>query len=191
MFTLTYEVPGQARDDKKGIIVETILETERLILRPIDGAKDFPFWADMMADADSVRYLWNNTPCDDNAAWQNMAMNIGHWQVRGYGFFSVILKETGEWVGRIGPYYPHGWPAPEIGWAVHPQHTRRGYAYEAAKACLPFVFGTLGWERVTHVIVDGNIPSIALAEKLGSKLLETRFDKQAGRTRLIYGQDKP
>jgi len=115
MFTLTYEVPGQARDDKKGIIVETILETERLILRPIDGAKDFPFWAEMMADADSVKYLWNNTPCDENAAWQNMTMNIGHWQVRGYGFFSVILKETGEWVGRIGPYYPHGWPAPEIG----------------------------------------------------------------------------
>ncbi|MCF6275492.1 MAG: GNAT family N-acetyltransferase, partial [Robiginitomaculum sp.] len=127
-----------------------ILETKRLILRPIDGAEDFSSWAEMMADTESIRYLWNNQVCDEVAAWQNMTMNIGHWQVRGYGFFSVINKDTDEWVGRIGPYYPHGWPAPEIGWAVHPAHTRKGYAYEAAKACLPFVFEKLGWERVTH-----------------------------------------
>ena len=168
-----------------------ILETERLILRPIDGARDFSSWAEMMGDADSVKYLWNNQTCDAVAAWQNMTMNIGHWQVRGYGFFSVINKDTGEWVGRIGPYYPHGWPTPEIGWAVHPRHTRKGYAYEAAKACLPFVFDTLGWEQVTHVIVSGNEPSIALAEKLGSRYLETQIDKPTGRKRLIYGQDRP
>jgi RimJ/RimL family protein N-acetyltransferase len=167
------------------------LETKRLILRPIDGAKDFSSWAEMMADTESVKFLWNNTPCDEAAAWQNMAMNIGHWHVRGYGFFSVTNKATGDWVGRIGPYNPQGWPVPEIGWAVHPKHTRKGYAFEAAKACLPFVFETLGWNKVAHVIVDGNIPSVRLAEKLGSKLLETRHDKASGRTRLIYGQDKP
>jgi RimJ/RimL family protein N-acetyltransferase len=167
------------------------LETQRLILRPIDGARDFLPWAEMMGDADSVKFLWNNQVCGAVAAWQNMTMNMGHWQVRGYGFFSVINKDTDEWVGRIGPYYPHGWPTPEIGWAVHPKHTRKGYAYEAAKACLPFVFDTLGWERVTHVIVPGNEPSIALAEKLGSHYLETRIDELTGRERLIYGQDRP
>ncbi len=167
------------------------LETKRLILRPINGAKDFSSWAEMMGDAGVVKYLWNNKVCGENEAWINMAVHIGHWHMRGYGFFSVINKETDEWVGRIGPYNPHGWPAPEIGWAVHPAHTRKGYGYEAAKACLPFVFDTLGWDKVAHVIVKGNAPSIALAEKLGSKLLETRYDEPSGRTRLIYGQDKP
>ena len=93
-------------------------------------------------------------------AWINIVFHIGHWQARGYGFFSVILKETGTWVGRIGPYNPHGWPEPEIGWAVHPAHTRKGYASEAAAACLPFVFETLGWDKVAHVIVEGNLGSV-------------------------------
>ena len=167
------------------------LETERLILRPIDAQTDFGPWAEMMGDADSVKFLWSNQVCDPVAAWQNMVMNIGHWDARGYGFFSVVLKETGEWVGRIGPYYPHGWPIPEIGWAVHPAHTRKGYAYEAARASIDYVFNVLGWERACHVIVDGNTPSIALAEKLGARLLETRFDEPTGRTRLIYGQERP
>ncbi|PHR57450.1 MAG: GNAT family N-acetyltransferase [Robiginitomaculum sp.] len=170
--------------------METQLETERLILRNINADTDFSPWAEMMADAQTIAYLWNNTPYNAEAAWQNMVMNIGHWQARGYGFFSVIDKRSGEWVGRVGPYNPHGWPEPEIGWAVHPNHTRKGYGYEAAKACIDYVFDTLGWERLTHVIVEENIPSIKLAEKLGSRFLYKIDDCKHGRTRLVYGQTK-
>ena len=164
------------------------LEAERLLLRPIDAELDFVPWAEMMSDAETVRYLWTNQILTKDQAWQNMVMNIGHWQARGYGFFSVVLKETGEWVGRIGPYNPHGWPEREIGWAVHPAHTRKGYASEAARACLPYVFGELGWDSVNHVMVEGNVGSIGVAEAIGSKLIRRIEDKDGCRTRLIYGQ---
>ena len=164
------------------------IETTRLLLRPIDADADFQGWAEMMADAETVKYLWSNAPLDAEKAWINIVFHIGHWQARGYGFFSVILKETGTWVGRIGPYNPHGWPEPEIGWAVHPAHTRRGYASEAAAACLPFVFETLGWDKVAHVIVEGNLGSIGVAERIGSTLQRSIHDEASGRTRLIYGQ---
>jgi len=42
-----------------------ILETDRLILRPINGAEDFPFWAQMMAGEASIKYLRNNKVCDE------------------------------------------------------------------------------------------------------------------------------
>jgi RimJ/RimL family protein N-acetyltransferase len=95
-------------------------------------------------------------------------MVLGHWQMRGYGFFSVESKATGEWLGRVGPWFPEGWPEPEVGWTISPEHWGRGYATEAGRACIEYAFRVLGWPRVIHVILAGNEPSIAVAKKLGS-----------------------
>ena len=99
-----------------------IMETERLILREIDPAKDFEAWARTSADENTVRYL-GVKPMNRAEAWRSMAMVMGHWAIRGFGFFSLESKATGEWVGRVGPWYPEGWPAPEIGWAISPDRS--------------------------------------------------------------------
>lgn len=111
-----------------------ILETDRLILRRVDAARDFEAWAKAMADPDTVRYTVGKT-MSRAEAWRSMAGVVGHWEIRGYGFFSVESKQTGEWVGRVGPWFPEGWPEPEIGWTISPDHLRKGYATEAALAC--------------------------------------------------------
>lgn len=168
----------------------TVLKTERLILRPIDAERDFAGWHRAMSDEETVRYLGGET-MDEAQAWRNMAMVIGHWQIRGYGFFSLEDRETGEWVGRVGPWNPMGWPQPEVGWTISPDHLRKGYATEAGRASIDYVFGELGWRQVVHVIVEGNDGSIATAEKLGSRFIR----RQVGlpgvteETVLIYGQD--
>jgi RimJ/RimL family protein N-acetyltransferase len=147
-----------------------ILETERLILRPVDPDRDFEPWAKAMADANTVRYL-GTKPMNRAESWRSMAMAIGHWAIRGYGFFSLEHRETGEWVGRVGPWYPKGWPAPEVGWTISPDHLGRGYATEAALASLRYAFDTLGWKQVIHVIMEGNEASMAVARKIGSTLV--------------------
>lgn len=169
-----------------------IIETERLILREIDPERDFESWAKTMADENTVRYL-GAKPMDRAHAWRSMAMVIGHHAIRGYGFFSVEHKQTGEWVGRVGPWFPEGWPEPEVGWAIAPDHLRKGYAFEAARASINYAFNTLGWSRVVHVIVEGNEPSIALAKKLGSTFdraehgLPGITDQQV----VVYAQNAP
>jgi RimJ/RimL family protein N-acetyltransferase len=169
-----------------------IIETDRLILRPVDPQRDFEPWAKAMADAGTVRYL-GTKPMSRPEAWRSMAMVMGHWAIRGYGFFSLEHKETGAWVGRVGPWFPEGWPGREVGWTISPDHLRQGYAFEAAVAALNHVFATLRWPDVIHVILEGNRPSIALAEKLGSSLLRTQegvpcvTDERV----LIYGQANP
>lgn len=168
----------------------TTIKTERLILRPIDPERDFAAWARTMGDAQTVRYLWGK-PLDEADAWRNMAMVMGHWQIRGYGFFSLEDRATGEWVGRVGPWNPHGWPQPEVGWTISPDHLRKGYAVEAGRASIDYAFGELGWKRVAHVILEGNEASIGVATKLGSSLIG-RQDSLPGVTDtpvLIYGQD--
>ncbi len=149
-----------------------MIETERLILRPVDPDRDFDGWAKAMADANTMKYL-GSEPLDAAKAWRQMAMVMGHWQIRGFGFFSVEEKSTGEWVGRVGPWNPMGWPKPEVGWLTSPDHLRRGFAAEAAKASIQYAFNELGWEEVVHVILDGNVASIAVAERVGSRYIET------------------
>lgn len=166
-----------------------IIETERLILRKIDPGRDFEGWATAMADEDTVRYL-GTRPMNRAESWRNMAMVMGHWKIRGYGFFSLESKETGETLGRVGPWYPEGWPAPEVGWTIYPGFLRRGYATEAARASIDYVFKTLGWKKVIHVILEGNQASIAVAKKLGSTLIRTQqgIPGVTEQSVLIYGQ---
>ena len=169
-----------------------IIETERLILREIDPERDFESWAIAMADENTVRYL-GYKPMNRAQAWRSMAMMIGHRAIRGYGFFSLESKQTGEWVGRVGPWFPEGWPEPEVGWAIAPGHLRKGYAFEAASASIDYAFNTLGWSRVVHVILEGNEASIALAKKLGSTFVRAEQGLQGvtDKTVVIYAQNAP
>jgi len=83
----------------------TIIETPRLILREIDVKTDLDMWTDMMSDADTVRYIGGET-MDRAKSWRQMAMLMGHYQIRGYGFLAVVEKSSGQFIGRIGPWYP-------------------------------------------------------------------------------------
>lgn len=142
-----------------------VLETGRLLLKP-PVAADFDAFCDMMADEPTARFVGGQM--NRAQSWRAWCTMIGAWHMRGYGMFSVYLKESGDWIGRIGPWVPEGWPGQEVGWALLQCHAGKGYAYEAAGAALDYVFDILGWEDVIHIIDPENQPSIALARRLGS-----------------------
>jgi RimJ/RimL family protein N-acetyltransferase len=91
--------------------------------------------------------------------------------IKGYGMFSVVEKASGRWIGRIGPWSPEGWPGTEVAWGLHPSAWGKGYATEAAEACMDFAFDRLGWDEAIHTIDPKNAPSQAVAERLGSRYL--------------------
>lgn len=150
--------------------VAPILETSRLVLRHPSG-EDFDAFAAFCADAEAMRFLGGPVP--RAVAWRSWAMVAGAWQIRGYSMFSVVEKATGRWIGRLGPWMPEGWPGTEVGWGIVPDAQRRGYAKEAATAALDFAFSELGFETVIHCIDPANLPSIAVARSLGSRLLRS------------------
>lgn len=142
-----------------------ILETERLTLRPL-AMEDFPRWAQMMADPEAARFLGGPQPAE--TAWRGFMTMAGAWSLTGIAMFSVIERDTGLWLGRIGPWTPLGWPGTEVGWGLHPDAQGRGYGVEAATATLDYAFDVLGWTEVIHCIDPDNTPSQRLAERLGS-----------------------
>jgi RimJ/RimL family protein N-acetyltransferase len=168
------------------------LETARLILRP-STQDDFEGFAAMAAEEDTMRFIGGVAPRD--GAWRSMATLTGAWALLGYSMFSVIEKETGEWIGRLGPWRPGGvegnWPGYEIGWGLKRAAQGRGLAHEGAVAAMDWAFDHLGWEDVIHCIAAENAPSIKLAEKLGSHWLrQDRLGPPFDVPIEIYGQTR-
>src|SRR5688572_28693042 len=146
------------------------LTTERLILRP-PTHEDFDGFAEMSAEEDTMRFIGGVAPRD--AAWRGMAMLAGSWPLLGYSMFSVLRRDTGEWIGRLGPWRPGGlegaWPGNEVGWGLKKSAAGQGFALEGATAAMDWAFDHLGWDHIIHCIDKANAPSIALALRLGSQ----------------------
>lgn len=142
------------------------ITTQRLILREFRG-DDFEPMADFFADPISSFY---GGPCDREDAWRKFAAYPGHWALRGYGPFAIETKDTGEFIGLTGPWYPEGWIEPEITWALVPGTHGKGYATEAAERALEFAYRDLGWATAVSVIALGNDASAAVATRLGAQV---------------------
>jgi len=147
------------------VAIGPTLTTERLVLRP-PTQDDFPAFAAMMANADHVQFIGG--ALTESMAWRQLAAITGAWSLRGFSMFSVIERDTGQWVGRIGPWMPEGWPGTEVGWGLAPEATGKGYGVEAATACMDWVVDHLGWTDIIHIIDPANKPSEQLAARLGS-----------------------
>lgn len=144
------------------------VETPRLILR-VPRAEDLDPLADMMADAETAKFIGGVTP--RSVTWRALMTMIGAWHAQGFAMFSVCEKSTGRWVGRLGPWMPEGWPGPEIGWTIVRDCWGRGYATEGATATMNWAFDHLGWTHVIHSIDPANVASQIVARKLGSRNL--------------------
>ena len=143
-----------------------VLETERLTLRGPRGS-DWELWANL---ATSERAKFIGGPYTRDMAMRAWASAIGHWAIRGFGMFTVDLKD-GTPIGHVGHWQPESWPEREIGWTIwSEEHEGRGLAYEAASAVRDHTFDTLGWDTAVSYIDEGNLRSAALAERLGAWL---------------------
>ena len=160
------------------------LETPRLRLRTFRRA-DFDAYADMLADPEVARYLFQGRPLPRHEAWRNMAAVVGHWQLLGFGPWAVVERASGELVGRIGPFCPAGWPGLELIWIIRRQSWGQGYATEGARVALAYVFQQMARDRVISLIRPQNAASIRVAEKIGQRL-QDRMDFYGGEA-LVYG----
>ena len=142
------------------------VRTQRLILRP-PRLEDLASWTEMMSDEAVARHIGGVQP--RSMVWRLLTCMAGAWQLSGFAMFSVIERATGQWVGRLGPWCPDGWPGTEIGWAIVRDRWGRGYATEGATAAADWAFEHLRWTEMIHTIAPDNLASQAVARRLGSR----------------------
>ena len=144
-----------------------VVETERLILRGW-REEDIPAIIAITTDEEAARFIGGATP--DWQAFRTMCSFIGHWQIRGFGFFAVEEKQSQSCIGWCGMWKPAGWPDNELGYSFKKSHWRKGFATEAASASLRFAYETIGWKSAISCIDEGNTGSEGVAKKLGASL---------------------
>ena len=142
------------------------LETERLVLRMFREEDLEPYLA-ICSDPEVMEFIGQGKTLNRLDTWRQIAVMLGHWQLRGYGSWAVEEKASGELVGRVGFINPADWPGLEIGWALSRASWGLGYATEAARAALQYGFSALGFPRVISLIHAENTRSIRVSERIG------------------------
>lgn len=152
------------------------IETERLTLRPWRAADIAPNTA-MLSDPATARFIAadGKPVTTELAGWRNAAVMSGHWALHGIGMFVVEEKTSRKFVGRVGPWFPPGWPGFEVGWGIAREFRGKGYASEAARGAIDWSFSTFELDRIIHCIDRENTASQAVARRIGAEK-QNEFD---------------
>lgn len=153
------------------------LHSENLTLRGPQAADFEPLCAFLL---DHERAGGFGAEDDRPQAWRWFALNIGHWALHGYGYFTIVDRATNQPCGLTGVWNPEGWPEPELGWVVYAGFEGKGIAFEAATRARIWAYTELGLSTLTSNIVPGNTRSVALAERLGATYERTYINVQMG-----------
>jgi RimJ/RimL family protein N-acetyltransferase len=147
-----------------------VIETERLVLRPWRADDIAPHTA-MLSDPATARFITVDGRPVTSAlnGWRNAAVMAGHWALHGWGMFAVEEKSSGNYIGRVGPWFPPDWPGFEVGWGIAKEFRGKGYAVEAARASIDWVFATFDIGRIIHCIDVENPTSQRVALRLGAR----------------------
>lgn len=149
-----------------------MIETERLVLRA------------PRADDLAWQLAWLNTPAvmrhmggavrpeeDVAARFERNALAFAAGEP---AFWTVILREQGEVIGRCGLSRIAEQPAPprilgaiQVGWTLAEPFWGQGLAYEAARAAITYGFATFGVAEIWAQTSDANRASTRLMGRLG------------------------
>jgi len=139
------------------------LKTERLTLRP-PKFEDFEA-VERYARSPRARFT-GGQQTDQMDIWRSFLGVGGHWCMRGYGFFTVLLEDTP--IGRVGVIEHIMWEEPELGWHLFDGYEGNGYATEAALAVRDWAASAHGLGPLISYIHPENHSSIRVAERLGA-----------------------
>lgn len=147
-----------------------ILETERCVLRE-SVEEDVDAFFEIYANPAITRYMENlhESRMEERAYIREYREKV--YAFYEFGVWTVILKETGEIIGRAGLSVREGSEIPELGYVIGMPWQGRGLAREVCRGILEYADAEFEFEQIQAVIHRENIRSIKVADALG-------FEKQ-------------
>ena len=143
------------------------LTTDRLLLRDWRES-DLAPWAALNADPEVREFFPTVLTRDESAA--SMARFQADLDSRGYGWWALEVRTTGEFIGFTG-LDPVDDEMPftgvEIGWRLAGAAWGHGYASEAARTVLAYGFDVLELPEILAITAVGNVRSQAVMRRIG------------------------
>ncbi len=145
-----------------------MIETDRLILRPWREDDIFPF-SEINGDKEVMAYLPKCLSLEETVQFYNRI--VAEHEVYGYGLYAVETKSDGGFIGYVGFHHfdfdAEFSPGVEIGWRLAREHWNKGYATEAAKACLDYARKYKLFNEIYSFTTINNHRSERVMQKIG------------------------
>jgi RimJ/RimL family protein N-acetyltransferase len=159
--------------------MRVFLETKRLVLRRF-CVDDTDNLVDLDADPDVMRFVTGGVPTSrDEIQNEVLPAFFGYYErYEGYGFWAVIEKATGDFLGWFH-FRPRPGAVPgevELGYRLRKSAWGKGYATEGSRALIRKGFTELGVQRVVAEAMAVNTASRRVMEKAGLTLVRA-FDQ--------------
>ncbi|NJM80163.1 MAG: GNAT family N-acetyltransferase [Flavobacterium sp.] len=159
-----------------------ILETKRLILRPLE----FSDAEDMFTmDANPLvhKYLWQNPSKSIEESIKTIEYVKSQYERNNIGRFATILKDTGEFIGWTGIKYIDDYVENgntnffDYGYRLNEQFWNKGYATEATLFWLDYGFNQMKIEIMNAYTNAENGASNHILQKCSMQFMEDYLDK--------------
>ncbi|HET6401374.1 MAG TPA: GNAT family N-acetyltransferase [Candidatus Kapabacteria bacterium] len=160
-----------------------MIETPRLLLREYTFA-DTSALHRILSDSETMKFWPRPFTEADTKSWLERA--IPSYAINGFGRWAVVLRETGEQIGDVGPMRTevNGKPEVDLGYIIHYAYWHIGFGLEAARVALQFGIEA-GCERIIANMAHDHIASQRVAEKLGM-IKEREYTNARNRGILTY-----
>lgn len=143
------------------------LHTPRLIIRPFTLDDIEPSYQ-MNLDTEVSKYTGDGGVLDKPELERRIKEDVmGDYHKHGYGRMAVEVKGGPSFIGFAGLKYLEDMGEVDIGFRFMSQYWGKGFATEAAQACIDFGFQHLGMKRIIGMVLPENGASIRVLEKCG------------------------
>lgn len=165
VFMLEYQSYEEAYKRLAGLPWD-ILETDRLRVRE-STVEDVDEFYRIYKEPSITLYI-ENLYTEREAELAYMRAYIDQiYGFYGYGLWTVILKKTGQVIGKAGLSVREGYEMPELGFVIEAGYQHQGYGYEVCRAILRYAKSELDFDEVQALVKKENQISMRLLDKLG------------------------
>lgn len=143
------------------------INTERLLIQAMTII-DAGFMLQLMNTPTWINHIGNRQIYDNTAASNYIVNNIiNSYNVNGFGLYLVKTKPDNKAIGICGIVKREGLAIPDLGFALLPTYTGKGFATEASKAIVAYARDHLGLSELAGITKLDNKASISVLEKVG------------------------
>jgi RimJ/RimL family protein N-acetyltransferase len=154
--------------------MHVFLETERLVLRRFT-MHDVDHLVELDSDPDVMRFINGGKPTTRADIQDDFLPAFLRYYERydGYGFWAVIEKASGEFIGWFHFRPQKGVPDDEVelGYRLRKAAWGKGYGTEGSRALIRKGFTELGVQRVVASTMTVNLASRRVMEKAGLRFV--------------------
>lgn len=162
--------------------MDLILETDRLLLRPLEFSDAEGMFA-MDSNPNVHTYLWQKPAQTIEESIKVIEYVRDQYERNKIGRFATIIKETGEFIGWTGIKFVDNHEENgntnffDYGYRLNEKFWGKGYATEATFAWLDYGFNKMGIELMNAYTHAENGASNRVLSKTGMQFMENYPDK--------------